>query len=100
MLSVISFYSLNKCQQWVATWYNSLPDTGKICSTLSHYKYEKLCMDKAIWGNPVLYEFEGRKYYGPEKIEAYLCHLFGDYLKLPSKAAREDSINSVINASW
>lgn len=99
-LSVVSYYQLNVIQQKIATKYNSLPDTGEICSTLSHYKYEKLCMSKLIFGNPKLYDFEGRQYYGPESIEDYLTRIFGDYMKLPSLSVQEDLRNSIIDAEW
>ena len=42
ILSIISWQTINHYQQKVAMMYNNLPDTGEICSTLSHYKYEKL----------------------------------------------------------
>lgn len=100
MLSCISDYKLNEIQQKIATRYNKLPDTGEICSTLSHYKYEKLCMPKFIWGNPQLYEFEGRQYYGPENIKEYLSLLFADYMKLPPKEEQDKSMAMVVDAQW
>lgn len=96
----ISYYRLNDLQQKYATKYNTLPDTGEVCSTLSHYKYEKLCMHKSIWGVPKLYDFEGRQYYGPENIDAYLSKLFGDYMKLPSVESQEIQREMVSNANW
>ena len=70
IFSLISWRTINDFQQKVSMKYNHLPDTGEICSTLSHYKYEKLCMPKSIWGTPKLYDFEGRQYYGQEDINA------------------------------
>lgn len=100
LFSGISYYWLNDFQQKIAMKYNSLPDTGEICSTLSHYKYEKLCMSKKIWGTPKLYEFEGRQYYGAEDINAYLTNLFGDYMKLPPLSVQEDLRRIVVDAQW
>lgn len=100
LLSTVSYYTLNSLQQKIAMKYNSIPDTGEICSTLSHYKYEKLCMPKTIFGTPKLYSFEGREYYGPENIEKYLINIFGDYMKLPPKEIQDKMKKSVISASW
>ena len=97
---MVSYYKLNQIQQKIATSYNNLPDTGEISSTLSHYKYEKLCMSKSVWGTPTLYRFEGREYYGPERIESYLMQLFGDYMKLPTKAEQDKCKGLVLDASW
>ena len=99
-LSCLSDYRLNSIQQEIAQKYNKLPDTGEICSTLSHYKYEKLCMPKSIWGTPKLYDFEGRQYYGQEDINAYLTRLFGDYMKLPSKEVQENYRQMIVDAQW
>lgn len=96
----ISYHKLNELQQKVATRYNNLSDTGEICSTLSHYKYEKLCMPKSIWGTPKLYDFEGRQYYGQEDINAYLTRLFGDYMKLPSVEIQDIQRKMVFDANW
>lgn len=80
--------------------YNSLPDTGEICSTLSHYKYEKLCMPKEVFGTPRLYNFEGRMYYGPEKIEKYLTRIFGNYMKLPPANVQKELTDKIVDAIW
>lgn len=40
-------------------------------------------MRKDILGKPTLYPFEGRQFYGPEKAEDYLEHIFGDFMQLP-----------------
>lgn len=50
----------------------------------SQYAYKKQCMDRAIYGNPQLSEFEGRQYCIPEKIQEYLTHIYGEnYMELP-----------------
>lgn len=100
LLSLVSYYRLNEIQQKIAMKYNSLPDTGEICSTLSHYKYEKLCMPKPIFGTPKLYEFEGRMYYGPEKIEDYLTRIFGNYMKFPPANVQKELKDNIVDAIW
>lgn len=42
-------------------------------------------MEKNIFGEPKLYDFEGLKVYGPEDCDRYLSSLYGDYMKLPPK---------------
>jgi len=102
LLIPVSLYKINKKQQEIAQMFNQLPssDCSCLCSTLSHYKYPKLCVRKTIWGTPKLYEFEGRLYYGQEDIKAYLLHLFGDYMKLPSEKHRQDCMNYISYVSW
>lgn len=59
-------------------------ETQFICSMASQYTYEKQCMDIEIYGKPTLMDFAGRKYYVPEKIEAYLTKLYGiNYMSIP-----------------
>lgn len=102
LLLPVSLYKLSKWQQNIAQKYNALPinESTDICSTLSHYKYEKLCMSEKVWGTPTLYCFENRQYYGPEDIVNYLHQLFGDYLALPNEEQRESSLQNMIYAEW
>lgn len=98
----VSLPKLSEMQQRIAQLYNHLSenDYTDICSTLSHYKYEKLCMPKSVWGQPQLYEFEGRQYFGPENMRVYLQLLFGEYMKLPSIEQQEQSLENIIFAEW
>lgn len=66
-----------------------------LCSMASHYSYEKQCMLEAIYGTPKKYEFEGRAYYGPEKIEQYLSQLFGDYMELPPVEKQKENMDYI-----
>lgn len=98
----ISLYRISLWQQKIAQEYNYLPqeEATDICSTLSHYRYEKLCMPQSIWGAPTLYDFEGRQYYGPKDIKSYLKKLFGNYMELPSEEHRSISLKNIIYAEW
>lgn len=100
ILSLISWQTLNQMQQKVCMRFNNLSDTGLVCSTCSHYKYDKVCMPRKIFGTPKLYDFEGRQYYGPEHITDCLTHLYGDYMKLPPLNIQEEMRNSVVDATW
>lgn len=102
LLAPLSLRWLNERQQGIAQMYDSLPESEcpLCCSTLSHYKYGKLCMDKSVFGSPVLAEFEGREYYVPCKIIDYLTHLFGDYMKLPPTAEQDKERKLILRAEW
>lgn len=91
LLSWISVSRLNRCQQKMMQKYNS-SETKNLCSMASGYPYEKQCMPKEIYGEPVLLEFEGRKYYAPQQYREYLTRLYGDYMKLPPEEKRQANL--------
>lgn len=70
------------------------------CSMASHYSYKKQCMSKEIYGNPTLVDFDGRKYYAPEKLDEYLKVIFNDYMKLPTKEQQQYQMDYFIEAEW
>ena len=43
---------------------------------------------KDYFGNGSVVEFEGKKYSAPEKVDIYLTHMYGDYMKLPPEDKR------------
>lgn len=100
MLLPISWYYLNDKQQKTAQMYSHVENPTLCCSTLSHYKYKKLTMPISYYGKPTLMKFEDRMYFCPEHVEKYLCHIFGDYQKLPPIQDRLESMNSIIEAEW
>lgn len=51
------------------------------------YKIKEV-LDKEIFGTPRLYSFEDTELYGPEKADAFLLQIYGDYMKLPSEDKR------------
>lgn len=44
--------------------------------------------DKRLFGEPKLYDFAGRSFYGPAMTEEYLTQLYGDYMELPPEKDR------------
>ena len=48
----------------------------------------KEVVDKKIFGAPTLYPFENIQLYGVEQPDAYLRHLYGDYMQLPPEEKR------------
>lgn len=67
--------------------------TQFLCSMCSHYSYSKQCMDRNIYGRPVLVKFEDRYYYAPAMQHQYLTKIYGDYMKMPSKEEQDRYIN-------
>lgn len=82
LFSWISVEKINEYQQKLMQKYRG-QKTDYLCSMASHYKYEKQCMSRDIYGRPVLLGFEGRQYYAPAQYKKYLSTLYGDYMRLP-----------------
>lgn len=93
---------INKRQSQVMQLYDKMPDIEckYWCSMASHYSFDKLTMPKEYFGNPKLMVFEDREYYVPEQVENYLTHLFGDYMRQPSKESQEEQMKWFIEAQW
>lgn len=102
LFAPVSLTRLNKKQQDIMMRYDSLDENDNTvwCSMASHYKYEKLCMNKNIFGEPLLKDFAGRNYYVPREIGEYLKQLFGDYMRLPSEEEQLRLRNLFKYASW
>lgn len=90
-------YSLERLENkrdTIMTQYDGI-DTKCWCSMVSHYSYAKQCMAKVIYGEPVLMDFSGRKFFVPNKTEEYLTRIFGEnYMDLPpiEKRVRPDDV--------
>lgn len=92
--------TINRIQHWVCRWGNNNPGASEICSMLSHYKYDRLCMPKKWFAKPALHEFSGREYYVATDVKSYLTKLFGDYMKLPSHEHQMEMLNLIESATW
>ena len=64
------------------TRYNGI-NTECVCSMASGYSYKKQSMPRLIYGKPTLITFEDTKFYGPEKADLYLRHLYGENYMVP-----------------
>lgn len=91
LLSWISVTKLNRHQQKLMQKYRE-EQTQYLCSMASGYPYEKQCMPREIYGQPVLLEFEGREYCAPARYEDYLTRLYGDYMTLPPEEKRRANL--------
>ena len=52
---------------------------------------------KDYFGNGSIVTFEGKEYLAPEKVDEYLTHMYGDYMKLPPEEKRVGHHISKIN---
>ena len=93
----ISVPAINQYQQKQMQKYNGSANTKYICSMASHYAYSKQCMEREIYGQPVLLEFEGREYYAPAKYKEYLTQLYGDYMQLPPLEKRQANLEAYVS---
>ena len=100
MHCVCTSHSLNKEQDRIISEYHTGDEGEYWCSMLSHYSLKKLTMPKEYFGNPTLMNFEGRKYFVPEKITLYLQQLFNDYQRYPSLEQRQKQMDLFSYASW
>lgn len=57
-------------------------DYRYVGNLMSTYRAKEI-IDRKLFGEPSLYQFEGLTIKGPEKYEEYLTHLFGNWRKLP-----------------
>lgn len=92
LLSWVSVPRLNRYQQDLMQRYAGR-ETACLCSMASQYSYYKQCMPRQIYGKPVLLDFEGRRYYGPERCQEYLTRLYGDYMQLPPEEKRRANMD-------
>lgn len=92
--------TINKFQHIVCKWGNKNPNSTEICSMLSHYSYDRLCMKKEWFAQPVLHEFSGRSYYVATDVHMYLSKLFGNYMKLPSAEQQNEMRQLIEETSW
>lgn len=66
-----------------------------ICTVWGRYGKEKELIPADYWGTPTLYKFEDTEFYGVEKADDYLKHLYGDYMKLPPVEKRFVHVDNI-----
>lgn len=99
LLSFVPVSAINRYEQKQMQKYNG-QSTKEVCSMAGGYAYEKECMPRQIFGEPVLLEFEGRSFYAPEKYEEYLTRLYGDYMQLPPPEKRQANLGYYTSFEW
>lgn len=75
---------LIKIRDKICTKYKE--DTGYLINFSSPYAFEKEMMPSELYGTPTLIKFGDKEYYGPEKPDDVLRHIYGDYMQLPPSA--------------
>lgn len=88
LLSWIPLVWINRFQQKQMKKYNGTVSTH-VCAMASSYAYDKECMPREVYGEPVLLAFEGRQYYAPARYVEYLERVYGDYMQLPPLEKRK-----------
>ncbi len=69
-------------KKWIANFYG--------------FHKEKETAPKVIFEEKVLYEFEGRNYWGIKNYDYWLSKLYGDYMKLPNEEQRRSHIDDIV----
>lgn len=94
ILSPISFKFLgNRLQKVMQRHNNDKELTSLWCSMAGAYGYKKESVKRELFGTPTLVEFEGRKYYAPERAHDFLMHYYKNYMQLPPVAEQERMYN-------
>ncbi len=92
---------------------NPSKEKKKIDKLLMKYKFEKSnhsgtimgayrereIVETRLFGEPTLYSFEDTKFYGPEKYDEYLTHMYGDYMTIPKNIDRTSHCGELIPIS-
>lgn len=87
-LRILPLKTLERQRERAITRFNNI-NTCCVASMASKYGYRKQIMPREYYGKPTLIEFEGNEFYGPELIETYLTHLYGqNYMELPPEDKR------------
>lgn len=68
---VITHWPTGRCESWA--------------NIFGQQRYYREIMPQSYLGTPTDAEFEGRLFPIPQQADAYLTHLYGDYMKLPPK---------------
>lgn len=84
-----------KCYQRIYK-YESLKQNYKYCYWITPAKFKQGLFEKSFFEDPVDIPFEDTVLYGSCHIKDYLAFRYGDYMKLPSEAARKEAVHAMI----
>lgn len=82
------FFSVNRLFYKIDKLLISQSQDSKFAGTIMGAYRTKEIVPRKLFGEGKLYEFEGLMLRGPEKYNEYLHHMYGNYMKLPSKSDR------------
>lgn len=76
--------------------YDARQDHYKYCYWITPAKFRSGLFDRTFFETPVDIPFEDTVLLGSEKIRQYLAYRYGDYMKLPSEAARKAAVHAAV----
>lgn len=91
---VAVFVRLFPCNFFLSLSHRILSSGGDHIINYGGYWGAKEVVDKEIFGNPQLYDFEGYMFNGVENPDKYLQKLYGNYMELPPEEKRHSHILS------
>lgn len=71
-------------------------NTSIYCGTIMGAYRVKEMVPKDMFGKPKQYKFEDEYFCGPELVDEYLKHMYGDYMKLPPKEQQKTHYSNII----
>ena len=74
-------------------------ENSKYSGTIMGAYREREIVETELFGEPTLYNFEDTKFYGPEKYDEYLTHMYGEYMKIPKSVDRTSHCSELIRVS-
>ena len=69
-------------------------DINRKVANLVGSRKEKELLPGRFFGEPVLYSFEGREFFGVEMADAYLSSLIGNYVQFPPESERKGHLTT------
>lgn len=88
-LPIDRFFSVLTLQNKIDKLLKQQKTQSEFVGTIMGAYRTKEIVPRIYFGDGKYYEFEGRKYLGPSMSDKYLKHMYGDYMKTPSKKQRK-----------
>ena len=76
--------------------YDGMQENFKYCYWITPAKFKNGLFDQSFFESPVDIPFEDTALLGSERIKEYLEYRYGDYMKLPSEAARKAAVHAYL----
>ena len=76
--------------------YDRMQENFKYCYWITPAKFKNGLFDQSFFESPVDIPFEDTVLLGSERIKEYLEYRYGDYMKLPSEAARKAAVHAYL----
>ena len=73
-----------------------MQENFKYCYWITPAKFKNGLFDQSFFESPVDIPFEDTVLLGSERIKEYLEYRYGDYMKLPSEAARKAAVHAYL----